>query len=293
MNPWLLRLPLGDVQVVVSAYFASLMLGLLLAMEVSIREARRSGEPPLLILRIAVPAILAGLVGGRLGHVLLVNPGRYLEKPTAVLQFWEGGMVLYGGLILAVLCAVLLIRRAGASLPRMCDIMAPAVVVGIAGGRLGCLSAGCCYGKPIDWGTGIEWPWGIAFLSGQVPSSLKGVPLHPTQAYAAFGAIGLFLVLTTLRRHQRYDGQVVGALFVGYALLRSLVEVFRFDLKRGFVFEDSWGHALSTSQALSIPVFLLGLALLIGFRRLAREEGTYGMLPREAAQFRRLEALSP
>jgi len=264
MQPWLLRFSVpGFGEVMLSSYFTWLVVGLVLSAEVAAREARRSGESPARFLRLSALTIAAGLVGGRLGHMLFANPALYLEDPARILQFWRGGMVYYGGFLGAFAAVALWCRSNGLPLLRVADILAPAVPLGIAFGRLGCLSAGCCYGRPIDWGTGIEWPWAVTYLAGQVPIALKGVPLHPVQAYASLAAIGLFLVLGWLRRHQRFQGQVVGMLLVGYGLIRSILELFRLDLARGFVLEHLMGQSISTSQAISVPLILAGLFLLV------------------------------
>lgn len=264
MNTWLVKwhVPiLGDIAI--STYFACLVLGLVLALHVCVREAKRSGEDPLLFFRLGLIGIGCGLIGGRLGHVLLARPDIYLENPVRVLEFWRGGMVFYGGAIGGAIGVLLACRRYKVNLLRACDICAAPLMLGLALGRLGCLSAGCCFGRPIDWPWGIEWPWAVTFLSGQVPSPLRGIPLHPTQAYAAFNALALFVLLIEVRRRQRYAGQVTGVLLVAYGLSRSIIELFRLDLERGFVFEQWLGQVLSTSQAVSIPMVLAGIVLLV------------------------------
>lgn len=268
MQPWLLRLPVpGLGEVAVNSYFFFLLLGCVLAAEVTVREARRSGEDPRAALHLAGLCVLAGLVGARLLHILIVAPERYLADPARLLRFWEGGMVFYGGFLGGLAALVVWSRLKGPSLSRLGDMTAPALMIGLAFGRIGCLSAGCCFGRPIDWGTGIEWPWAVTFLGGQVPSALRGIPLHPTQAYASLNALLLFGVVSWMRRRQRFDGQVMWTLVLAYGISRSVLELFRLDLGRRFVFEASWGQVLSTSQAISVPLVLLALVMLVRGRR--------------------------
>ncbi len=263
MQPWLFRFSVpGLGEVAISSYFTWLVLGLVLSMEVALREARRSGESPARFMRLSGMAIVAGLVGGRVGHALFANPSLYLEDPLRILQFWRGGMVYYGGFLGALAAVAWWCRRNQMSALHVGDILAPAVPLGIAFGRLGCLSAGCCYGRPIDWGTGIEWPWAVTYLTGQVPMALKGIPLHPVQAYASLGALALFLLLGWVRKNQHFEGQVLGLLLVGYGAIRSVLEWFRLDLERGFVLEGLLGQAVSTSQAISVPLMLAGAFIL-------------------------------
>ncbi|MCP4873391.1 MAG: prolipoprotein diacylglyceryl transferase [Proteobacteria bacterium] len=269
MNPWLLRLDLPGIgPVAVQSYFFFLIVGCAVALEVAIRGAQRSGDDPKDVIRISVPAIVAGLIGARLGHFIFVAPDALKADPLAFLRVWEGGMVFYGGFLggLAVVIAGCRIHKL--SLIRFGDVLAGPVMVGLAFGRLGCLSNGCCYGRPIDWGTGIEWPWGVTFLRGEVPSVLRGIPLHPTQAYAALNALAIYLVIRWIRGRQRFEGEAMGLVFVAYGLSRSVIELFRLDVHRAFWFEDQLGQVLSTSQGISIPIVAVGVWLLVRGKRL-------------------------
>jgi phosphatidylglycerol:prolipoprotein diacylglycerol transferase len=245
-----------------SSYFVFLVVGCVVGIEVALREARRTGEPPRTVLAISGAAVVGGLVGGRLLHILAVDPGAYLADPAKLLRFWEGGLVFYGAALGGFAGVALGARRSGLSLLRLGDLYAAPLMIGLAFGRIGCLSAGCCYGRPIDWGTGVEWPWGITFLSGSVPSWLRGFPLHPTQVYASINAVLLFLLLSWLRRRQRFEGQVLATVVIAYGLTRSVLEFFRLDLNRGFLFEGAIGQTLSTSQGVSAALVLLALAFV-------------------------------
>ena len=297
MRPWLLHGTLPGIgQVALSAWFTWLLIAFVVATFVALREARRSGDDPRAVLRLCAVVLLAGLAGGRLGHVFTTEQGNYLADPLKLLRFWEGGMVLYGGLIGAFTAGWWMCRRDGHGLARTGDVFAPAVAVGIALGRLGCLSAGCCYGRPIDWPWGHELPWGLVFLSGQVPSALRGIPLHPTQVYASGLALLLFGLLLAARRRQQFDGQVLALFLIGYGATRPLVELFRLDLERGFLLPDVLGPLLSTSQAISIPILVSGVVTWRWARRRAEHDGVLGLDPRAAADSRtrrRIEAALP
>lgn len=268
MQPWLLQLDLPFVGAVsLQSYFFWMMLGCVVATEVAIREARRSGCSPAEILRLSAAAIVVGLLGARLFHFLFVAPSRFAESPLAFFAVWEGGMVFYGGLVGGLLTAVVWARLRGLKLLQLGDILAAPVMIGLALGRIGCLSGGCCYGRPIDWGSGLEWPWAVTFLGGAVPRVLQGIPLHPTQAYASINAICLFLLIGAVRQRQRFEGQALGVMLVGYGITRSVLELFRLDVGRKFLFEAQWGELVSTSQGISVPMILLGVYLLARGRR--------------------------
>ncbi|MCO4772181.1 MAG: prolipoprotein diacylglyceryl transferase [Deltaproteobacteria bacterium] len=294
MKPWLVHTHVPVLgQVALSAWFTWLVIALAVGMFVAVQEQRRAGDRPIELVQAGMIGIVAGVIGGRLGHLFTSRQADYLADPLALLRFWEGGMVLYGGLALALLASAAWIRLRGMSFLRSADAAAPALAIGVALGRVGCLSAGCCYGRPIDWGTGIEWPWGVVFLQGVVPDILRGIPLHPTQAYAAAAGLALFGFLRALRARQSFDGQVIGALLVGYPLMRGTVELFRLDLERGFFLPGVFGQTISTSQALSVPVLVLGVGTLVVAHRRARDESLLGLDAqgaREARQRSRIEA---
>ena len=124
----------------------------------------------------------------------------YLRHPLDMLKIWEGGLVFYGGLLLAVPVAVWYMRKHRLDAWTIADIFAPYIALGHAVGRLGCFSAGCCYGEHAE-----DLPWAVTFLH---PESLAkiGIPLHPTQIYESIGELANFLILITLRRYQSFKG---------------------------------------------------------------------------------------
>lgn len=278
MSPWLVHGHLPGVgQVALSGWFTWLLVAFVTAAAVAAREARRSQDRPRQVLILSGVVIAAGLAGGRVGHIFTTERAGYIADPLRLLRFWEGGMVLYGGLIGAFLIGWWWCRRQNLDLLRMADVVAPAVAIGIALGRIGCLTAGCCFGRPIDWPTGIEWPWGVVFLSGQVPAALRGIPLHPSQVYASLNALLLFALLIAVRKRQRFEGQVLAVFLIAYGATRPLLELFRLDLERGFVLPELLGELVSTSQAISIPILLAGVVLYRMLRARAEAEGVLGL----------------
>ncbi len=134
----------------------------------------------------------------------------------------------------------------------MIDVLMPGVVMAHAFGRLGCLGAGCCYGRPTDL------PWGIKLNSELVDIGFRGVPLHPTQLYESVSLFILFGGLMYLSKHKKFDGQVGLTYFMLYPIIRSIIEIFRGDTVRGFIIQD----ILSTSQFISILVFSVAAVIL-------------------------------
>lgn len=266
MRPWFIHYTVpenisifGGQEISIPAYFFFLLLGFLLATTVVIREGKRTSENVRALLDLAIVFMFSGLIGGRLGHIVFEMPSLYIEHPEYILQFWRGGLVFYGGFLFSVIACIVFCFMKKLNFWRVADIYAPATAFGLVFGRLGCLSAGCCYGKVADFPFGITVPWAIAFYSGQVPKELQGVLIHPVQIYEALASILIYMFLINLRVKQKFEGQILIAFLSIYAIWRSIVEIFRFDNDRGVYLNG----LLSTSQLISISLIITSIILWV------------------------------
>lgn len=257
MHPTLLEIPLGFATIPIHTYGLMIAIGFLLAIYTVRKLAIRNQINPDLVSDLSFWLLVYGFVGARALFVF-TRFEDYRSNPIEILKVWEGGLVFFGGLITATLYAVFFFKRHRLAVWKMIDVLSPGVVLAHAFGRLGCLGAGCCYGRPTG-GT-----WGIKLHSELVDLPLRGIPLHPVQLYESAALFVLFGGMMYLSRHRRFEGQVGLTYFMIYPIIRSIVELFRGDVIRGFVIED----ILSTSQFISILVFSAATAVLI--RRLKR-----------------------
>lgn len=257
--------------VAVPAYAAFMVLGFLAALLVVLYVAPRGRDhaavaggldrPQALDLYLVM--VLSAVFGSKMGHVLFEAPGHVgrdgrpidsvvellKEDPWHWLDITDPGYVWYGGMLACLGVAVWYFRRR----PHLdawlfSDAFAPAIMVGAFVGRLGCFLAGCCYGVPTDGPFGVSFP------------RLPG-PVHPTQLYDAGVAVALGGALLWRFPRRRFDGENIGLLLMAYPALRALTEAFRGDPERGAL------GPLSTSQWISIPLFLVGLGILVVRRR--------------------------
>jgi phosphatidylglycerol:prolipoprotein diacylglycerol transferase len=162
----------------------------------------------------------------------------------------------YGGFIGAVIASVWFLRR-HRQLPfwQTADICGPAIALGQAIGRVGCLMAGDDYGRPTTM------PWAVTFTdqsAATIAGVPLGVPLHPVQAYESVVCLLLFVFLVRLLRRKRFDGEVVLTYTLLYATARFVLEFFRGDADRGFVV--GW---LSTSQFIAAILAPTAAALFV------------------------------
>jgi phosphatidylglycerol---prolipoprotein diacylglyceryl transferase len=259
MHPKLVTLPAFEMfghtigPLILHTYGVLLAVAFLAGLWMAGRQAKKAGLEGSRVSDMAVYVLIAGLLGAKLLLVLVEWP-YFRANPREVFSIFQSGGVFYGGLLAALPVAWWYVRRH--SLPgwRTADAVAPAVVLGQAIGRLGCLAAGCCHGRPA------QVPWAITFHDPYVARTVGtplDVPLHPTQIYEALATFSIFLFLLWLGKRKRFEGQVTLAYIALYAVLRSVIEFFRGDSARGSLFDG----LLTTSQFIGI-LLALAVALL-------------------------------
>ena len=160
-----------------------------------------------------------------------------------------GGMVFYGGLLGAIAAAAIYCKVKKLDFGLYADILAPAIPFFHAFGRVGCFLAGCCYGIKSDWG--------VVYHNELMPHEANGVTLLPIQLIEAGCNLLLCLLLVFLSTRRLKKGTLLGLYFALYAVIRFTDEFFRGDTIRGLWF------GLSTSQWISIAVFVLGIVMLL------------------------------
>jgi phosphatidylglycerol:prolipoprotein diacylglycerol transferase len=198
--------------------------------------------------------ILAGLLGSRLFYVIFHWP-EFSGHPLAILAYWRGGLMFQGGVLTALAVSPLFLKRYGLSFWPAADVMAPSLALGQALGRLGCFTAGCCYGRPA----GPANPLGVTFPPGSLAPF--GIPLWPTQLLESAGLLALALILgLSLGRSQSAfsrPGRVAALYLAGAGLLRLLMESLRGDYRGDPVI---W-HLPPTTLAAALAA-ILGLGLI-------------------------------
>lgn len=239
--------------VTVYSYGLLLALAYLAGLQLAIWRARDRGLDTARVLDLGIYVIVSALVGAKL-LLVAVDFDYFWRNPAELFSLVRSGGVFYGGLILAVAVAFWYMRRHTMPLWPTCDAFAPGIALGHVIGRLGCLMAGCCYGKPT------HLPWGITFtdaFAGRELGTPLGVPLHPTQLYEA-GAelIILGFLLAFERRGRPFPGRTFWGYLLLYGISRFAIEFFRGD-ERGMVL-----GLLSTSQFISVVLVPLSGVML-------------------------------
>ena len=233
-------------------YALSYIAGILLAWRYCIWYAK---QPPAHVSRNQLDdlmfwATMGIILGGRLGQVLLWQPGYYLAHPLEILKIWEGGMAFHGGFLGVVLAIYLYARNQKLSLWWVADVIAPSTPIGLFLGRVANFINGELWGRPTNV------PWAMVFPHAD------NLPRHPSQLYqAALEGILLFAFLHLAGRNQTVrarPGMMTGLFLMGYAVARSIGEIFREpEVDLGSFNFVTWG------QILSVPMFAVGLYLAL------------------------------
>lgn len=197
---------------------------------------------------LAILIILSAFIGGKI-FFYFEKPSFYFGDPANMFKNFKNGFVFYGSLIFVIPTIGWYFKKNRIPVWPMMDLMAFTGLIIHFFGRLGCFFAGCCYGKETD---------GSIFITFSNPSSVAPLDahLHPTQLYSAFMLLTIFVILWMFKRHQRFEGQLFFIYIMMYAFGRSIIEIYRGDIRRGFVIED-W---ISHSQMISIV-----LIAIVGF----------------------------
>jgi phosphatidylglycerol---prolipoprotein diacylglyceryl transferase len=212
--------------------------------------ARRTKLPAEAVFNLGFYSALAAMLGAKVMMILVDLPyyAQHLGEIFSLSTLQAGG-VFYGGLIAALVVAGLYLRKTKLPVFPTADVFAPGIALGHAIGRLGCFSAGCC------WGVECHLPWAVTFTNpaSQVPPELLGVPLHPTQLYESFAEFLIFGILYWRIRKPHPAGAIISLYLILYSTARFIIEFFRYH-EQG----NLWGGPLDTSQWLSILLFVAG-----------------------------------
>jgi phosphatidylglycerol:prolipoprotein diacylglycerol transferase len=240
------------------AYGVLLAAAYLLGLQFALMRARARGLDGQRVMDLGIWIIISALVGAKL-LLFVVDFRRYTSHPRDLMELLRSGGVFYGGLIAAVVVALLYLRRHRLPLWTTTDVFAPGIALGHVVGRLGCLMAGCCFGRPASV------PWAITFRDPAAMANVGtplGVPLHPTQLYEA-GAEALILafLLAFERRGRPFPGRTFWSYMLLYGVSRFVIEFYRGD-SRGMVL-----GVLSTSQFVSVILVPLAIVMLVVLAR--------------------------
>jgi phosphatidylglycerol:prolipoprotein diacylglycerol transferase len=228
-------------------------------------EMRRVGQDPEKAWDLVFMGVVGGIVGAK-GYYVLLNYPRLVSDPAAMI-FGRGGLVWYGGFLLATALVVWEIRRQKLPLPQTADLIAPALALAYGVGRMGCFLVGDDWGLPTSSAFGVRFPRGtpstsVANIERQFgitvdPALIEQygqiVPVHPTQLYEIALTTLIFLFLWRIRRHKHRPGWL-------FMLWLSLAGAERFAVEFLRAKDDRFLGPLTLAQAISLAIIAVGIA---------------------------------
>lgn len=284
MFPFVLNTHLFGQQVTVPTFFFMVMVGILLTTFYLYYRAPKYGLSQVACLDFGMVGGVFGILGARLYHVLFENLDLGYRLPIIqnwfpdakpwqlstltyyggdlwrITQFWRGGFVSYGAFIGGALALIIYLRLRKLPILTYADFISAAVPIMIIFIRIGCIGAGCCYGKPTDFF--------IHFVfhnpASDAGSRFPGMSLHASQLYDMLsGFIWLFYLGWRFPR-RAFHGEILLSLFIGYSAIRFLIEFLRGDADRGLWF----GGTLSSAQVTGFGIIIVALVCMGIFKKL-------------------------
>lgn len=256
---------LGPVQV--HWYGVMYLFAFIAAWLVAMKRARRPQSPllPSQVEDLIVYGALGVIVGGRSGYVLFYHFDAWLSDPLWLFRVWEGGMSFHGGLLGVSVALAVYARKLKQPLLSVADFVAPIVPLGLGFGRIGNFIGGEL------WGRSTDVAWGMVF-----PQDPEQLVRHPSQLYQAFlEGLVLFGLLYWFSAKPRPRGSVAGLFLVLYGYFRFVVEFVRepdSHLKNDLLFD--W---MSRGQLLSVPMVVIGVALIVWAYKASLSAGEPGV----------------
>lgn len=206
-----------------------------------IREAKKREMNHQVLLDVAVYSLVGGVIGARLVYVFIYNPTFYLANPIEILFIHQGGLSIHGGIIGGLLVGYLLLKRRQIPVWKSLDLVAPALILAQGISRIGC----DVFGMPVS----SNFPLGI---------EVNGEYLHPAQAYEFTLNFILFGYLWLRLKRTAYSGQVFLHYFIGFMIIRAIVEFSRIN---PIIFGP-----FTVSHLMSLIGIIVGL-VLINYRK--------------------------
>jgi prolipoprotein diacylglyceryl transferase len=233
------------------------VIGIALAVMITRRRVRAFGGDPALVSDVALWAVPAGIIGGRI-YFDVTTPSQIPHEWYGFLAVWQGGLGIWGGVAAGALAGVWRVRRHGVPVAPVADAVAPALLVAQAVGRIGNYFNQELFGKPTTL------PWGLVVDSPFRPPGYGGYrTFHPTFLYELIFDLALAAALVWVGHHTRVRPPGLFALYVtGYSAFRIFEESLRIDYSQHFL-----GLRLNTFVAIALTVAGIAWFILSQRRR--------------------------
>ncbi len=251
----------------IRSYGMMMLVGVVCGVGLAADRARRMRLDPEIVLSLAFWMFCLGILGARLFFVIQKRE-QFFADPVSALRVWEGGLVVYGSLVGALLGACIFYYKNKLPALAITDLIAPCMVLGLAFGRIGCLLNGCCFGGAC------EQPWAISFPANSPPNAPS--PPYSHQLHAGW-LHGVRCNLENVVTHV-YPGSIAdeNEVKVGDRVISSDGRTLRVEKKSGEELDiplttfPAWSRPIHPTQiysAINATVLFLFLMAYYPYRR--------------------------
>lgn len=225
----LAQFTLFGVEFTIKWYGVIIAVGFLLAVAYALKRCRFFGIDPDRLIDVALVGTICAFIGARLYYVLFSSSrAEYFENPITILYIWEGGLGIYGAVILAVLSALLMCRLRRVNTLAMLDLASLGLLIGQGIGRWG------NFFNQEAFGGNTALPWGMT--GNVIAAGVNGsgydpsLPVHPTFLYESLWCLLGFILLHLLsKKAYKFKGQIFSLYLVWYGVGRFFIELLRTD----------------------------------------------------------------
>lgn len=243
----------------VRTYGLVILLAVFLGFETAITLARYTAKDlEVHLSSLAFGVLVGGIVGARAWQVLFFTPAFYFVHPDQILAIWNGGLSIQGGIVGGLLFGIWYSRKHQLNFWRVADLLAPAVILGQAVGRIACLLNGDAFGSPTGRGFGLIYPPGTGAYA-----TFGSQPLWPAEIWEGQMDLVIFAIIFSLSRKKMPQGVLFLIYNILYAVGRLALEYLRGDSPRYF----GWTAAQWTSMVVIVVAVILILWLCAKKRR--------------------------
>lgn len=228
-------------------YGIMIVLGMAAGIWLAGKLAQKQGYQEDEILNLSLIILPVGVIGARLYYVA-THWSQYADNLGGIIQIWNGGLAIHGGLLLAAIALIIYCRKRRLSFLQTADILMPGVLLGQAIGRWGNYFNQELYGSPTDL------PWAI---------TIDGVGYHPAFLYESLWNFAMIFVLLKLMQRKHPYGDIFGWYWILYSICRFFLEFIRVDR----VDLDLFGLVIPGSSLVSLICIIFGIVWIAVIRK--------------------------
>lgn len=260
-----IALNLGFVQIYWYSIF--IFLGILAGSIVILHECKRQKINQDFIVNLIFYGIIFGLIGARLYYISF-NLDYYLKRPIEILEIWNGGLAIHGGILFGVITLLIYTKKYNAKVLKVLDIVMVGLILGQAIGRWGNFFNGEVYGKITTFESLKHAGIPEFIINGM---NINGAYRTPLFLYESIWNFIGFIALVSIRELYKYlkDGQLTGIYLLWYSLGRFVIEGMR-DNEYVLMLGN-----LKIAQIISIILMITGLLMIILCKKGSRFDYLY------------------